>query len=150
MQRPRFSTASSTAVELSTAGPTKPTWHLVSHRHIFAIPHFETCCAIIERYPNKTTTKESCDAQASRDMKSIAAGPLRVHPHTYYFLSILLRISPPPHPPLPTPCNFPSSKPTQNFASCTLRLKEECSPHGLGCGKHSCTRRVRHGPLGAV
>ena len=38
-----------------------PPWHLVSHRHICAIPHFATYRAIIVRYPTKTSAKEFCD-----------------------------------------------------------------------------------------
>ena len=34
-----------------------PLVHLVSHRHICAIPHFATYRAIIVRYPTKTSTK---------------------------------------------------------------------------------------------
>ena len=42
-----------------------PPWHLVSHRHICAIPHFATCRATIVRYPTKTCTKEFCDTIAA-------------------------------------------------------------------------------------
>ena len=49
-------------------------WCLLLHRHISAIPHFATYCAILVRYPRKTSTKKFCDTIA--DMKSIAAGPL--------------------------------------------------------------------------
>ena len=41
-----------------------PSWHLVSHRHICAMPHFATYRAIIVRYPMKTSTKEFCDTIA--------------------------------------------------------------------------------------
>ena len=42
-----------------------PPWHLVSHRHICAIPHLATYRAIIVRYPTKTSTKEFCDTIAA-------------------------------------------------------------------------------------
>ena len=42
-----------------------PPWHLVSHRHICAIPHFATYRAIIVRYPTKVSTKEFCDTIAA-------------------------------------------------------------------------------------
>ena len=42
-----------------------PPWHLVSHRRIFAIPHFATYCAIMVRYPIKTSAKEFCDTIAT-------------------------------------------------------------------------------------
>ena len=56
-----------------------PPWYLVSHKHICAIPHFATYRAIIVRYPIKKQAQKSfaiLSLQASRDMKSIAAGPL--------------------------------------------------------------------------
>ena len=34
-----------------------PSWHLVSHRHICAIPHFAIYRVIIVRYPIKTNTR---------------------------------------------------------------------------------------------
>ena len=56
-------------------------WHLVSRRHICAIPHFATYRAIIVRHPTKISAKEffsfaMLSLQASRDMKSMSAGPL--------------------------------------------------------------------------
>ena len=42
-----------------------PPWHLVSHRHSCAIPHFATYRAIIVRYPTKRSTREFCDAIAT-------------------------------------------------------------------------------------
>ena len=52
-------------VALPQNGAIPPLWHLVSHRHICAIPHFATYRAIIVRYPTKTSTKEFCDAIAA-------------------------------------------------------------------------------------
>ena len=46
-------------------GAITPPWYLVSHRHICAIPHFATYCAIIVRYPIKTSTKEFCNTIAT-------------------------------------------------------------------------------------
>ena len=46
-------------------GAIPPPWHLVSHRHICAIPHFATYRAIIGRYPTKTSTKEFCETIAA-------------------------------------------------------------------------------------
>ena len=59
-----------------------PPWDLVLHRHICAIPHFATYRAIIVRYPIKQAQKSFAilSLQVSRDMKSIAAGPLRPNP----------------------------------------------------------------------
>ena len=53
-----------------------PLWYLVSHRRISVIPHFATYRTISVRYPIKTSTEEFAilALQASRDMKSIAAG----------------------------------------------------------------------------
>ena len=42
-----------------------PPWYLVLHRHICAIPHFATYCAIIVRCPTKTSTKTVCDTIAT-------------------------------------------------------------------------------------
>ena len=42
-----------------------PPWHLVSHRHISAIPHFATYRAIVVRYSIKTSTKQFCDTIAT-------------------------------------------------------------------------------------
>ena len=42
-----------------------PPWHLVSHRHICAIPHFATYRATIVRYPTRTSMKEFCDTIAT-------------------------------------------------------------------------------------
>ena len=42
-----------------------PPWHLVSHRHICAIPRFATYRAIVVRDPTKTSTKEFCDTIAA-------------------------------------------------------------------------------------
>ena len=53
-----------------------PPWYLVSHRHICAIPHFATYCAVIVRYPTKTSTKELCD--------TIAASTPRYEKHRYW------------------------------------------------------------------
>ena len=57
-----------------------PPWHLVSHRRVCAIPHFATYRAIIARYPTKKTRNSFAilSLQLSRDMKSIATGPLRL------------------------------------------------------------------------
>ena len=46
-------------------GVIPPPWHLASHRHIRAIPHFATYRAIIVRDPTKTSTKEFCDTIAA-------------------------------------------------------------------------------------
>ena len=46
-------------------GAIPPPWHLVSHKHICAIPHFATYRAIIVRYPTKTSTREFCDTIAT-------------------------------------------------------------------------------------
>ena len=46
-------------------GAIPPSWHLVSHRHIRAIPHFATYRAIIVRYPIKTSTKDFRDTIAT-------------------------------------------------------------------------------------
>ena len=57
-----------------------PPWYLVSQRHICAIPHFATYRAIIVRYPIKKQAQNDfaiLSLQVSRDMKSIAVGPLR-------------------------------------------------------------------------
>ena len=57
-----------------------PPWYLVSHRHICAIPHFATYRAIIVRYPPQKQARNNfaiLSLQVSRDMKSIATGPLR-------------------------------------------------------------------------
>ena len=55
-----------------------PPWHFVSRRHICAIPHFATYRAISVRYPIKQTWNSFAivSLQVSRDIKSIAAGPL--------------------------------------------------------------------------
>ena len=64
-----------------------PPWHFVSHRHTCAIPHFATHHAIIVRYPMKTSTNSFAILwlQESRDMKSIAVGPLSPDPLRWYF-----------------------------------------------------------------
>ena len=41
-----------------------PPLYWISHRHTRAIPHFATYCAIIVRYPIKTSTTEFCDTIA--------------------------------------------------------------------------------------
>ena len=41
-----------------------PSWCLLLHRHISAIPHFATYRAILVRYPRKTSTKTFCDTIA--------------------------------------------------------------------------------------
>ena len=48
------------------------------HRHISAIPHFATYRAILVHYPGKQARKKIAilSLKVSRDMKSIAAGPL--------------------------------------------------------------------------
>ena len=48
-----------------------PPWHLVSNRHISAIPHFATYRAIIVRYPTQTSTNGFSipSLQVSRDVK---------------------------------------------------------------------------------
>ena len=52
-------------------------WYLVLHRHICAIPSSATYRAIIVRYPiKKQERKRFVSLKVSRDMKSIAAGPL--------------------------------------------------------------------------
>ena len=57
-----------------------PPWCLASHTQICAIPYFATYRAIIVQYPTKQA--RNCFAilslQVSRDMKSIATGPLRL------------------------------------------------------------------------
>ena len=55
-----------------------PPWYSASDRHICAIPDFATYRGIIVRYPIKTNTKYLAilSLQVSRDMKSIAAGPI--------------------------------------------------------------------------
>ena len=55
------------------------TWYLVLHTHICAIPHSATYRAIIVRYPTNLQAPKCfviVSLQASRDMKSIVAGPL--------------------------------------------------------------------------
>ena len=49
-------------------------------RHVCAIPHFATYRAIIARYPTKQAQKSFAilSLQVQHDMKSIAAGPLRL------------------------------------------------------------------------
>ena len=56
---------------------------VLTHTHIGAIPHFATYRAIIVRYPIKQARKSFAilSLQVSRDMKSIAAGPLRMCIH---------------------------------------------------------------------
>ena len=58
-----------------------PPWYLVSQRHICAIRHFATYRAIVVRYPIKRISKSFAilSLRVSRDMRSIAAGPLRTH-----------------------------------------------------------------------
>ena len=46
-------------------GAIPPSWYLILHRHICAIPHFATYRAIIVRYPVKTSMKELCDTIAT-------------------------------------------------------------------------------------
>ena len=53
------------AIALHQNGAFPPSWYLVSHRHICAIPHFATYREIIMRYPIKTSTKEFCDTIAT-------------------------------------------------------------------------------------
>ena len=68
-----------------------PPWYLILHRHICAIPHFATYRAIIVRDPIKKKQARKSFAmlslQVSRDMTSIAAGPLSPNMIAYiYFL----------------------------------------------------------------
>ena len=55
-----------------------PPWCLLLHRHISAIPHFATYRAILCDTPGKQARKSFAilSLKVSRDMKSIAAGPL--------------------------------------------------------------------------
>ena len=46
-------------------GAIPPSWYLVLHRHICAIPRFATYRAILVRYPIKTSTKVFCDTIAA-------------------------------------------------------------------------------------
>ena len=52
--------------EVSTPPKSRyPLLYLISHRHIYAIPHFAACRAIIVRYPTKNNTKKLCDTIAT-------------------------------------------------------------------------------------
>ena len=67
--------------EIPFQGGWRPNWHLVSRRHICSMSHFTTHRATIVRYlihKKKQAQKSPAilSLQVSRDMKSIAAGPL--------------------------------------------------------------------------
>ena len=46
-------------------GAIPPSWYLILHRHIRAIPHFATYRTIIVRFPIKTRTNKFCDTIAT-------------------------------------------------------------------------------------
>ena len=60
-----------------------PSWYLVSHRHICAIPHSATYRAIIVRYPpppqKKKSTKQFCYTMATSTARCEKYFPLKTH-----------------------------------------------------------------------
>ena len=116
-----------------------PPWHLVSHRHICAIPPFATYRAIIVRYPTKTSTKEFCDTIA-RSIARYEKYRCWFSKHTNSFLSVrIVKFFSLTEAPLPDPTLTPPNTPKRT------RNGPETEPKRSRNGPKEPTR-TRNGP----